>query len=88
MALDFAPLTDSKNWLFSDSQDGAEANMLCYTIIEMAKTYNLKIYDYILYLLSERPSQCLSDEEFDKLLPWSEGIQDRINEYINSRESQ
>ena len=31
-----------KNWLFSDSQDGADASMLCYTIIEMAKIYKLK----------------------------------------------
>ena len=62
--------------------------MLCYTMIEMAKTYNLKIYDYILYLLSERPSKCMSDEELDNLSPWSEGIQDRINEFINSRNPQ
>ena len=62
--------------------------MLCYTMIEMAKTYNLKIYDYILYLLSERPSIYMSDEELDKLSPWSEGIQDRIQAFINSRVSQ
>lgn len=77
-----------KNWLFSDSQDGAEASMLCYTIIEMAKTYNLKIYDYILYLLSERPSNKMTDEELDKLSPWSEGIQDRIQDLISSKKSQ
>ena len=58
------------------------------TMIEMAKTYNLKIYDYILYLLSERPSIYMSDEELDKLSPWSEGIQDRIQAFINSRVSQ
>ena len=77
-----------KNWLFSDSQDGAEANMLCYTIIEMAKLYSLKIYDYLLFLLSERPSMDMTDEELDKLSPWSEGIQERIQEFINSQESQ
>ena len=77
-----------KNWLFSDSQDGAEANMLCYTMIEMAKIYNLKIYDYILYLLNQRPSKNMSDEELDKLSPWSEGIQERIQAFISSQESQ
>ena len=62
---------DSKgtNGLLPDFQDGAEASMLCYTIIEMAKTYNLKIYDYILFLLSERPSKDMTDEELDKLSP-------------------
>ena len=77
-----------KNWLFSDSQDGAEASMLCYTIIEMAKLYNIKIYDYILFLLSERPSMNMTDEELDKLSPWSEGIQERIQTFIDSKESQ
>ena len=76
-----------KNWLFSDSQDGAEASMLCYTIIEMAKTYNLKIYDYILFLLSERPDKDMTDEGLDNLSPWSDGIGDRIDEFIKSRES-
>lgn len=76
-----------KNWLFSDSQDGAEASMLCYTMIEMAKTYNLKIYDYILFLLHERPDRSMTDEELDKLSPWSEGIQERIQKFIESRKS-
>ena len=76
-----------KNWLFSDSQSGAEASMLCYTMIEMAKIYNLKIYDYILYLLSNRPSTDMTDEELDKLSPWSEGITERIQQFIKSSES-
>ena len=49
--------------------------MLCYTIIEMAKLYNIKIYDYILFLLSERPSKNMTDAELDKLSPCSEVIQ-------------
>lgn len=77
-----------KNWLFSDSQDGAQASMLCYTMIEMAKIYNLKIYDYILFLLSERPDKNMSDDELDKLSPWSEGIRDRIHAFIDSRNPQ
>ena len=51
------------------------------------ETYNLKIYDYILFLLSERPSKNMTDEELDNLSPWSNGIGDRINEFIKSRES-
>ena len=49
-----------------------------HPFIEMAKLYNIKIYDYILFLLSERPSMNMTDEELDKLSPWSEGIQERI----------
>jgi len=77
-----------KNRLLSDSQDGAEANMLSYSMIEMAKTNNLKLYDYKLYFLSERPSRDMSDEELEQLSPWSEGIEDRIQAFISSLESQ
>lgn len=34
-----------KNWLFSDTAEGAKANALYLTIVEMAKTYNLNLYD-------------------------------------------
>lgn len=36
-----------KNWLFSDSPDGANASMVVYTIVEMAKAYGLHPYDYL-----------------------------------------
>ena len=62
--------------------------MLCYTIIKMAKLYNIKIYDYILFLLSERPSMNMTDEELEKLSPWSKGIQERIQTFINSQDPQ
>lgn len=67
-----------KNWLFSDSQDGAEASMICYTIIEMAKTYNLKIHDYVRFLLEQRPSSSDSDDVFEKLAPWNPQIIERF----------
>ena len=59
-----------------------------HPFIEMAKLYNIKIYDYILFLLSERPSMNMTDEELDKLSPWSEGIRERIQTFIDSKESQ
>jgi hypothetical protein len=46
-----------KNWLFSDTQDGANASMLVYTIIEMAKAHNLNPYKYLNYLLEFRPTR-------------------------------
>lgn len=33
-----------KNWLFSDTPDGATANALYLTIVEMAKAYGLNLY--------------------------------------------
>lgn len=64
-----------KNWLFSDTQAGADASMLVYTMIEMAKAHNLNPYKYLNYLLESRPSDRMSDSELELLLPWTDEIQ-------------
>lgn len=65
-----------KNWLFSDAPDGATANSLYLTIVEMAKAYNLNLYEYLKYLLEQRPNKNMSDDELANLAPWSEKVQD------------
>ena len=65
-----------KNWLFSDTPDGAVANTLYLTIAAMAKAYDLNLYDYLVYLLEHRPSKSMSDEELSKLAPWDETVQE------------
>lgn len=64
-----------KNWLFSKSVEGAEASMGIYTIVEMAKLHGLSRYKYLEYLLENRPSAEMTDEELDKLAPWNEDVQ-------------
>jgi transposase len=64
-----------KNWLFSDTPEGATANSLYLTIIEMAKAYDLNLYEYLKFLLENRPSEGMSDEEIAKLAPWNETVQ-------------
>ena len=67
------PLTlGRKNWLFSDSQDGANASMVVYTMVEMAKAHGLHPYTYLQYLLDSRPGKDTTDAEFQDLAPWSE----------------
>lgn len=61
-----------KNWLFSDSQDGANASMIVYTMVEMAKAHGLHSYNYLKYLLDSRPGINTTDAEFENLAPWSE----------------
>lgn len=61
-----------KNWLFSDSQAGANASMVVYTMVEMAKAHGLHPYSYLKYLLDSRPSTDTSDAELADLAPWSE----------------
>lgn len=61
-----------KNWLFSDSVEGAEASAIAYTMVEMAKAHNLNIYQYLSYVLEQRPNENWSDEQLAELAPWSE----------------
>ena len=46
-----------KNWLFCDSVDGANASAICFTMIEMAKAYDLNVYKYLNFLLEKRPNE-------------------------------
>ena len=69
-----------KNWLFSDSVDGAKANAVYYSLIESAKLNNLNIYKYITYLLEAIPQlDNPSDEKIlQKYLPWSDELPEDI----------
>ena len=64
-----------KNWLFSDSVEGAQASAIVYTMVEMTKAHNLKIYSYLSYVLEQRPDETWSDEQLAELAPWSEKVQ-------------
>lgn len=57
-----------KNWLFSDSQRGAKASALLYSIIETAKANDLEPYAYLRKVLTLLP-QCKTVEDIEKLLP-------------------
>lgn len=71
-----------KNWLFSDTQAGANANATMYSIIESAKLNNLNIWKYINYLLEELPQlEILTEEKLEKYLPWSEELPAGIRNY-------
>lgn len=60
-----------KNWLFSDSQDGADASMKIYSLVESAKANGIDPLKYLTYLLDNRPSADMSDDDFERLAPWS-----------------
>ena len=63
-----------KNWLFSDTPEGAQANTLYLTIVEMAKAYDLDLYEYLQFLFEQRPGKNMTDEELESLAPWSERV--------------
>jgi len=58
-----------KNWLFSDTPQGATASAVIYSVIESAKANKLEPYSYLRHVLKELPAAtCV--EDFEKLLPW------------------
>ena len=61
-----------KNWLFSDTQDGANASMTVFSMVETAKANGLDPQKYLLFLLDQRPGIEMTDDELDQLMPCSE----------------
>ena len=56
-----------KDWLFSQTANGAHASAVLYSIIETAKANGLVPFDYLMQVL-EQISQ--PDVDIDALLPW------------------
>jgi len=59
-----------KNWLFSNTANGANASATLYSIIETAKANGLVPFDYLNKLLSEMPNLQPGDN-IEHLLPWN-----------------
>lgn len=68
-----------KNWLFSDSVEGANASAVVYTMVEMAKAHDLNVYGYLKFLLDHRPTKEMTDNQLAELAPWSEKLQSMKN---------
>ena len=57
-----------KNWLFSNTCNGADASAILYSLVETAKANDLVVHDYIsacLQHLAEQPGNLAL------LLPWN-----------------
>jgi len=66
-----------KNWLFSVSEAGAEANAICLSMAETAKANGVDFYQYLVKLLTELPNQDIhrTPELLNQYMPWSKTIQ-------------
>jgi hypothetical protein len=62
-----------KNYLFSDSIDGAEALVIMYTVVETAKANNVNVYYYLKYILEQMPRHMDGTDIgfLEAMLPWS-----------------
>lgn len=57
-----------KNWLFSNTANGAQASAMLYSIIETAKANGLTPFDYIAHCLEQLSS---AHVDVETLLPWN-----------------
>lgn len=64
-----------KNWLFSNTPQGARASAMIYSIVETALANKLNPYYYLRYLFEQLPNIDLTDiNALDQLLPWSTSL--------------
>ena len=59
-----------KNWLFSDTPNGARASAMYYSLIESAKANDLEPFVYLSHILKELP-YADTVEKLEQLLPWA-----------------
>lgn len=69
-----------KNYLFSDTTAGADASAVIYSLVETTKANGLNMYHYLWYLLEELPQTDLSEEAFEKYLPWNPEVKTALEE--------
>ena len=67
-----------KNWLFSNTPDGAEASAVIYSIAETAKENHLKPFEYFKYILTSLSQTPEIDIRI--LLPWADQIPDECRQ--------
>jgi len=75
-----------KNWLFSDSQEGAKSSAIMYSIIETAKANDVNVYHYLSFLLNKLPNLDASDEAYESLCPWNESVKKEVENRIRNQE--
>ena len=77
-----------KNWLFCDTQAGANASVLIFTLLETAKANGLNPEAYLNHLLSVLPERFAADPKasVDDLMPWADEMQKSFRPDISGAE--
>ena len=61
---------DRKNFLFSNTQNGAESSLIFFSLQQTARANGLNPIEYIKYVIDNIGSNP-SDEKLESLLPWN-----------------
>lgn len=69
-----------KNWVMANIKSGAQASAVMYSIVETAKANNLKVYEYLTYVLTELSKiiEYPNTEVPERLLPWSDELPENV----------
>ena len=69
-----------KNRLFCNTQAGANASVIVFTMLETAKVNGLNPLAYLNHLLTVRPERFATDPQapVDDLMPWTEKMQEML----------
>ena len=59
-----------KNWLFSNTPNGADASCTIYSLVETAKANGLNPFSYLKFLLEKLPNGSSPEECF----PWAVSV--------------
>jgi len=65
-----------KNWLFSDTEDGAKASATVYSLMLTCRACDVDPYDYLMHILTEMPQRA-PDADVTDLLPFRYAQQQR-----------
>lgn len=67
-----------KNWVKINSVHSERAGAILYSLVETVRANNLRVYEYLEYLLSElaRHADDTKRDFLEALLPWSEVVQE------------
>ena len=70
-----------KNWVNMDSIRGAQASAILYSLVETAKANNLRVYEYLEFLLDglAKHADDTSRDFIKELLPWSETAHEKCH---------
>ncbi|COA25644.1 transposase [Streptococcus pneumoniae] len=68
-----------KNWLFSQSFEGAKATAIIMSLLETAKRHQLNSEKYLSYLLESLPNEetLVNKEVLEAYLPWTKVVQEK-----------
>ncbi|MBF9647519.1 transposase, partial [Streptococcus pseudopneumoniae] len=68
-----------KNWLFSQSFEGAKATAIIMSLLETAKRHQLNSEKYLSYLLECLPNEetLVNKEVLEAYLPWNKVVQEK-----------